>query len=313
MAIYRIQVRRDTLTNWATNNPTLASGELGFETDTYKVKIGDGSTDWNTLTYFSAAAQSTVQIASGGTGQITAQAAINALTAVSAATNEYVLTKDTATGNATFKISSGGYWTESGALDYLTTTANKLAIGRTSLISTEKVVVDGSTDVIQTIIRGNSTQTSDIFQVRKSDNTVLLKVTNTAGITVSGTTSNIGSSTANTALTMSTAWCDKVITLSDGATPALDASLGNEFSLTAAGNRTIGIPTNPTAGQKIIIIHLASGGARTLALNSGAGGFRFGSDITSLSATASGKKDYIGCVYNLADTFWDVLSVTKGF
>jgi len=47
-------------------------------------------------------------IADGGTGASTAQAAINALSAVSAATNEYVLTKDTATGNAIFKANVGG-------------------------------------------------------------------------------------------------------------------------------------------------------------------------------------------------------------
>jgi hypothetical protein len=46
-----------------------------------------------------------VPIADGGTGQSTAQTAINALTAVSGATNEHVLTKDTATGNAIFKVS----------------------------------------------------------------------------------------------------------------------------------------------------------------------------------------------------------------
>jgi hypothetical protein len=50
----------------------------------------------------------TVAIANGGTGQTTQQAAINALTNVSAATAEYVLTKDTATGNAIFKAVSGG-------------------------------------------------------------------------------------------------------------------------------------------------------------------------------------------------------------
>lgn len=47
-------------------------------------------------------------IADGGTGQSTAQAAIDALTNVVAATNEHVLTKDTATGNAIFKASAGG-------------------------------------------------------------------------------------------------------------------------------------------------------------------------------------------------------------
>ncbi len=47
-------------------------------------------------------------IAEGGTGQSTAQAAIDALTAVSGATDEHVLTKDTASGNAIFKAAGGG-------------------------------------------------------------------------------------------------------------------------------------------------------------------------------------------------------------
>jgi hypothetical protein len=51
----------------------------------------------------------TIAINKGGTGQTTAQAAIDALTAVSAATNEHVLTKDTATGNAKFKAPPVSY------------------------------------------------------------------------------------------------------------------------------------------------------------------------------------------------------------
>ncbi len=47
-------------------------------------------------------------IADGGTGQGTAQLAINALSAVGAATNEHVLTKDTGTGNAIWKAAAGG-------------------------------------------------------------------------------------------------------------------------------------------------------------------------------------------------------------
>jgi len=47
-----------------------------------------------------------IGITYGGTGQTTAQAAINALTQVSGATNEYVLTKDTSTGDATWKAAS---------------------------------------------------------------------------------------------------------------------------------------------------------------------------------------------------------------
>jgi len=46
-----IQIRRDTASNWSSANPTLAQGELGLETDTLKLKAGDGSTAWNSASY----------------------------------------------------------------------------------------------------------------------------------------------------------------------------------------------------------------------------------------------------------------------
>ena len=48
----RIQLRRDTASNWTSVNPTLAEGELGYETDTGKVKLGTGSTAWASLGYY---------------------------------------------------------------------------------------------------------------------------------------------------------------------------------------------------------------------------------------------------------------------
>lgn len=48
----RIQIRRDTSTIWTTANPILGQGEFGFEIDTKKIKIGDGTTEWNSLDYF---------------------------------------------------------------------------------------------------------------------------------------------------------------------------------------------------------------------------------------------------------------------
>lgn len=50
-AISEIKFRRGTASAWTTANPTLAAGEPGFETDTGKLKIGDGSTAWNSLSY----------------------------------------------------------------------------------------------------------------------------------------------------------------------------------------------------------------------------------------------------------------------
>ena len=47
----RIQMRRDTSTNWSVNNPTPANGEPCYETDTRKFKIGDGVTKYTNLPY----------------------------------------------------------------------------------------------------------------------------------------------------------------------------------------------------------------------------------------------------------------------
>lgn len=48
---YRILFRRADATEWAANNPVLKSGEPGYERDTRRLKIGDGSTHWNQLPY----------------------------------------------------------------------------------------------------------------------------------------------------------------------------------------------------------------------------------------------------------------------
>lgn len=52
--IVRIQVRRDTSENWGSANPVLASGEFGYETDTGKLKVGNGATTWSQLDYVTA-------------------------------------------------------------------------------------------------------------------------------------------------------------------------------------------------------------------------------------------------------------------
>lgn len=46
--------REDTAANWTSSNPTLVSGVYGHETDTGKIKKGDGSTAWTSLAYTDA-------------------------------------------------------------------------------------------------------------------------------------------------------------------------------------------------------------------------------------------------------------------
>jgi hypothetical protein len=48
----RMQQRRGTAAQWTGANPTLAAGEIGYETDTGKFKIGNGSSQWSALNYY---------------------------------------------------------------------------------------------------------------------------------------------------------------------------------------------------------------------------------------------------------------------
>ena len=47
----RHKQKSDTASNWASKNPILLEGELGFEADTGKIKIGNGVSSWSNLQY----------------------------------------------------------------------------------------------------------------------------------------------------------------------------------------------------------------------------------------------------------------------
>lgn len=66
--VTQIQIRRGTASQWTSANPTLAAGEQGYETDTGKMKIGNGSTAWNSLAYAITGAVGTVTSITAGTG-----------------------------------------------------------------------------------------------------------------------------------------------------------------------------------------------------------------------------------------------------
>ena len=49
----KILIRNDTSTTWTTKNPLLLKGEIGFENDTLKFKVGNGVDNWQNLKYVS--------------------------------------------------------------------------------------------------------------------------------------------------------------------------------------------------------------------------------------------------------------------
>lgn len=66
--VTQIQVRRGTASQWTSANPTLAAGEIGFETDTGLMKCGNGTTAWTSLGYIGAGDISGVTAGTGLSG-----------------------------------------------------------------------------------------------------------------------------------------------------------------------------------------------------------------------------------------------------
>jgi hypothetical protein len=112
--------------------------------------------------------------------------------------------------------------------------------------------------------------------------------------------------------TESGALAPTVVHLTDAATIAVDASLGNDFRVTLGGNRTMGTPSNPTDGQKITFqVTQGSGGPYTLSWGSG---YSFSSALAqpTLSGTA-GDIDLLCFIYNSSMSAWLLAAFVNGF
>lgn len=103
-----------------------------------------------------------------------------------------------------------------------------------------------------------------------------------------------------------------VVELTDAATIAVDASLGNDFRVTIAASRTMGTPANPTDGQKITFdITQGSGGSNAITWGSGYE-FSTGLPQPTLSTTA-GLTDLLGFIYNADIGKWLLAGYVNGF
>jgi hypothetical protein len=91
------------------------------------------------------------------------------------------------------------------------------------------------------------------------------------------------------------------------------ATAASTFSTTVTGALTINGPTSGTDGQKITFRLLQDGTGHTVTFATGAGNFRFGTTITSFTASGANKTDYVGAIWNNAASRWDIVAVAQGF
>jgi hypothetical protein len=103
-----------------------------------------------------------------------------------------------------------------------------------------------------------------------------------------------------------------VVHLTDAATIAVDASLGNDFRVTIAGNRTMGTPSNPVEGEQIIFqITQGTGAPFTITWGSG---YEFSTALPQPTlSTGVGRTDLLGFVFNATTGTWLLAAFLNGF
>ena len=269
MAI-RMQQRRGTATQWTTSNPVLNAAEIGWESDTNKFKIGDGTNNWSTLTYFVDATDVIAASLTGyallsDVGAISGIAGLNASQNVKTKTgiefegataNDFetflVVTDPTADRTITFPDATGTV----AILDATQTFTNKTLTSpkinedvAVTATATELNYVDGVTSAIQTQIDLKAPLAAPSL----TGDATAVNLTISGNLTVNGTTTNINS----TNLVVE----DKNIVLADVTTPSDTTADGGGITLKGLTDKTFNWVDATDAWTSSEHINLASGKA----------------------------------------------------
>lgn len=237
-----IQSRHDTAARWASINPTLAEGELGIETDTGKIKVGDGVTVWNSLAYFTGDAP--VKSVNSKTGAVLLDA--SDVGALPSNTQYQEPINDLATIRA--GAAAGATAVQPAALnDYVptSTTVNGKALSSNVILDADDV---GAPSDVQ--VNGTSVVTDGVanIPVASQDTLGVSKVSPTYGLTVSNgiivgstKTASVYSTAAN-----SLALCKGTL---DNIKDDLVRSVRPAYTEISASSATYTLESNATFGQ----------------------------------------------------------------
>lgn len=260
--VTQIQLRRDTAANWTSTNPTLASGEMGFETNTGKAKIGDGTSTWTALSYAVTGTAGTVTSVVGGTG----------------------LTGGTITSTGTLAIDTSVVTTLTGTQTLTNKTLTSPVIG--TIVNTGTLTLPTSTDTLV------GRATTDTLTNKTLTSPIISTISNTGTLTLPTSSDTlVGRATTDT-LTNKTLTAP-IITYSVNTqtgttfTPVLSDG-GSIVTLSNASAISATIPTNASVaypiGTQLNFIQIGAGQVTISAVTSGT------TTIASTGATAASPK-----------------------
>lgn len=125
-----IQVRKGTAAQWTAANPILAAGELGLETDTGKIKGGNGTDTWSILSYSGSGgggSSSWGSITGTLSSQTDLQTALNAKASTSSVSSGLATKQDTLVSGTNIRTVNGSNILGSGDLTISGATTVKTA------------------------------------------------------------------------------------------------------------------------------------------------------------------------------------------
>ncbi len=274
-----MQQRRGTASQWTSSNdgdgPILNAGEIGWESDTNKFKIGDGVSYWADLVYFAdindiVGASLGSYLQDSDVGAISGVAGLDGsknlvvpgtsihIEGATDNTNETTLTvvDPTADRTITFPDATGTV----AILDATQTFTNKTLTSpkinedvAVTATATELNYVDGVTSAIQTQMDAKAPLASPAL----TGDATAVNLTVSGNLTVNGTTTNINS----TNLVVE----DKNIVLADVGTPTDTTADGGGITLKGATDKTFNWVDATDAWTSSEHINLASG--KSLYLN----------------------------------------------
>ena len=168
---------------WTSANPTLAAGEWGYETDTGKVKIGNGSTAWASLGYTGSGTVTSITAGtglSGGTittsGTIAIDSTVATLTGSQTLTNKTLTTPVITQGTSTPSFTTNAYTLVAGDAGLVLLASNSSTAGTVNVPTNASVAFATGTQI--TIIQTGSGQLT--VQATSSGTTTILSTGATA-------------------------------------------------------------------------------------------------------------------------------------
>ena len=167
----------------------------------------------------------------------------------------------TVPGYLTTASASSTYQTQAGMSSYLTTTSASSTYLPTATAASTYQTQAGMSSYLTTATAGTT------YQTQAGMSSYL--TTTAAGSTYQPLSGMSSYAALGTAQSFTKAQRGTPVALTDAATVAVDLSLSNHYTLSLGGNRTLGAPTNQTAGQSgVIVLSQDATGSRTLAFAS---------------------------------------------